>query len=68
MKVEIRVDRGESAADAKELRKLIQKLNFALHPIVSIRYSSEYGEAGHPPYRKITINPIYDMTSLRGTH
>ena len=50
MIVTINVDRGESAADAKKLKHLIRELNFAPHVIVHIRYVSEYGEIGHPPY------------------
>lgn len=50
MKVTIKVAEGESAADAKRLRRLIRELNFAPHVIVHIHYTSEFGEVGHPPY------------------
>jgi hypothetical protein len=52
MKVTIKVAQGESAVDAKRLRKLIQELNYAPHPIIHIHYQSEYGEIGHPPYQE----------------
>lgn len=52
MKVSIKVAGGESAADAKRLKRLISELNFAPHVNIHIHYDSEYGEIGHPPYQE----------------
>ncbi len=50
MKVTIKVENGESAADAKKIKKLLRELNVAPWLNVHIHYASEYGEIGHPPY------------------
>lgn len=55
MKVIIHVAEGESSKDAKKLRDELSEAVKSYRPahnvIFDFRFASEYGEAGHPPWR-----------------